>query len=461
MPPRGEADAHSLYTGTPASGDEASIGARTSGANIPPLRRLGIFLIPPLAALGPWASFTPGAEGSPYFFRILLVLMLIPAIGGIRSGWPDMPPRARAATWAGAIFLLWGCIGLLWTPDFTSAQRNLISVALGMTSVVVMLGTTRGHPQAVSTIRWGLLAAVIATGAVGMWEIRTGSHLSEYSAGTYFFSPTSIAATFVNPNNFGAFLLGTVGPTLIVIARLRSILAQAAICILLAFTLFLALNTESRGALLGSLALILLAALALALFDLGYFITAALILTPIALTVPMFFASQFSSLVNSATTSADARSDELRIVLTEHAIRYFWESRGVGTGPGSFLTVLQTDPSRSAAFVVPPHNTLAQVAAEYGVIGLIAFLLILVACIRSAFPPAIAGPLRLLQFEMVLCFAALVYASLVASTVLGEPTWWVLIGYLLCLSWTFRVMSEGLSAQSSTTDVTDVRRGVL
>ncbi|KRE35492.1 hypothetical protein ASG73_16285 [Janibacter sp. Soil728] len=445
----------STAAGTPV---EADVIASTATLQVRWPRRLSLFLIPSLAALGPWASFTPGAEGSPYFFRILLVLMLLPALSGLRQEWHTLPPRMRSAAWASLIFLLWGCFGLLWTPDTALGQRNLISVTLGMISVGVMLGTMRGNPRAMASLRWGFLAAVVVTGAIGLWEIRTGAHLSEHTDGAYSFSSTSIAASFINPNNFGAFLLGTVGPTLIVIARLRSIVAQGLVSLLLVFTLFLAINTESRGAVAGALTLILIASLALAAFDLGYFLVTVLLVTPVALAIPVFFSRRLSALITSVTSQADAGSDSLRVALTEHAVRYFFESGGVGTGPGSFQAVLAADPQRGTGRIVPAHNTFAQIAAEYGVIGLVAFLVIIVACVAAVLPVAKVGPQRLLQFEVVLCFAALVYAGLIASSVLGDPSWWVLIGYMLCLSWTHWTTPSGPPARDDAADRVELNR---
>lgn len=416
-----------------------SVQADTFSADVQlkPLHRTTLFLVPPLAALGPWASLTPGAEQSPYFFRILLVLALIPSIRGVAQGFHDMPAPVRRALWAIVALLVWGLLGLSWTPDPALGLRNLASITLGLASVIVMLGLTRGNPRAVASLRWGFLAAVVTTGLVGIWEIRTGAHLREFDDGAYAFSATSIAATFINPNNYGGFLLGTLGPTIIVLTRLRSLVMQGMIGLLLCMTFLLAVNTESRGAVIGCLIIILIAVVALAAFDLGYFVTAGLLLMPLALSVPVFFSRQMDTLISSITTQGDASSDNLRVTLVQHALRYFVESKGIGTGPGSFLGVLELDPERTTTKITPAHNTFAQVAAEYGLIGVVVLALILLACFGAAFPPSQVAQRRFIQFEVVLCFAALVGAALIASSVLGDPSWWVLIGYMLCLAWTF------------------------
>lgn len=418
------------------------VEASPKPASLTPTQRASLFLIPPLAALGPWASFTPGAPQSPYFLRILLALMLVPALRGVIQHFPFMPPTLRRALLACGVFLCWGAIGLQWTPDQETGLRNLVSVSLGVATVIVMLGLSRGNANAVASLRWGFLAAVVCTGAVGIWEIRTGMHLREFDDGTYVFSPTSIASTFINPNNYGGFLLGALGPITIILTRLRSLISQGVVVTLLAVTFFLAASTESRGAVIGSLLIILIALIALAVFDLGYLITACILIAPAILAVPIFFSRQLAALIDSVTTQGDSRSDQLRVDLLNHAIRYFMESNWIGKGPGSFIAVLSDDPERTVAKITPAHNTFAQVAAEYGLIGLAALSLILLACLATTFPPSPVNRLRYIQFEVLLCFGALVGAAVIASSVLGDPSWWTLIGYMLCLSWMYHERSS-------------------
>lgn len=418
-----------------------------SRTQAPPLARsqlMGLFLIPPLAALGPWASFTPGAELSPYFLRILLILLLVPALRHL-STTSTVPNVIRSSIWAAVVLIGWGLVGLLWTPEVWVGFRDVSGILLGFLTVCVMLGLTRGNALGISAIRWGFLAALISTGAVALWEIRTGSHLREFSIGTYGFRDTATSSTFINPNNFGAFLLGTIGPCIILVARMRKLIPQVSITLMILGAGFLAVNTESRGAVFGTLIILTLGLLALAVFDIGYFITASLIATPVAIITSLIFDSQIRNVLDTITTQSDAASDAVRIQLLKQAISSFSESFGIGTGPGSYLATLAADPERLTP-ITPAHNTLAQVAAEYGVPGLLAMLVILFGCISVLFPPRHVGGLRLIQFELVLCFAALSGASLIASSVLGDPSWWVLIGYMLCLTWQFRSCETNLNA---------------
>ncbi|WP_435203094.1 O-antigen ligase family protein [Janibacter sp. GS2] len=303
-----------------------------------------------------------------------------------------------------------------------------------------MLGLSGGSPRAVSALRWGFLAALLTTGAVGLWEISTGSHLREFSDGAYAFSASSIASTFINPNNYGAFLLGTLGPTLMIIARVRNLLPQLIVCFILAGSLLLAINTESRGAVFGIIIILAIASVALAAFNVGYFITATLVASPIVIVGSLLFTTRIRLVIENITSGADASSDATRVLLGKQAITYLFESGGVGKGPGSFLATLEMD-SDWASVITPAHNTFAQTGAEYGLPGLVALLVILGTSMATFLTPSQSGAQRLIQFEMVVCFSALCGAALIASSVLGDPSWWVLIGYLLCLTWQFRNIS--------------------
>lgn len=418
--------------------------------DLPRRHRLALFLIPPLAALGPWASFTPGAELSPYFFRILLALSIVPALGNLSAHLRYAPPAVRRAITATAALIGWGLIGLLWTPEIWVGFRDIVGVLLGLLTVLVSLGLARGRTEGVASIRWGFLAALIATGAIALWEVRTGLHLRQFSHGSYGFAATAASSTFINPNNFGSFILGVLGPCIVLVARRRTLIRQLILALGPITAGYLAVQSESRGAVFGTLIIIAVALLALAAVNIGYFLMASLIASPVALAAFFYFNTYLQDILRTITTDADQASDAVRVQLLRQALRYFWESFGIGTGPGSYLATVASDPDRLTP-VTPAHNTLAQVAAEYGIVGLVALLTVMIACCSPLFSPAHAPIQRHIKFEVVLTLTALVGASVIASSVLGDPSWWVLVAYMLCLASQFRASTVDTPNTSTST----------
>lgn len=323
----------------------------------PPLKRRDkvlLLLIPPLVGLGPWASLTPGAAFSPYAFRVLLVIALIPAFGYLGSSYRDAPLHVRRAVNALTLLILWSAVSLVWSPGVGSGLRTIVSLLLGLLSVLVMLGLSRGTDEGITYLRWGYVLALLATGAVGTWEIATGNHLtaaSETEAETaYTFSESAISSTLLNPNNYGAFLLALLAPILAIFSKQRNALILLGLSGLIGWAFMLAVNTESRGAVFGFVAVMGLAALALAFINIGYLITALFSAALAAAAIITLAPGQVAKVIDTVTSEADAGSDEFRRNLTWAAIRQFEESFGLGVGLGGTPTTLHwTRCGRAAA----------------------------------------------------------------------------------------------------------------
>lgn len=413
--------------------------AEAAPSGLPRYHKLMLFLMPPLVGLGPWASLTPGAEFSPYAFRIVLVLALVPGFAGLRASFRDAPPRIRTAVWCTVGLVVWGLVSLLWSEDAVFGLRVQISLLLGLLSLVVMLGLCRGTDEGVGALRWGYVAALMATGAVGLWEVATGSHLADATGddSAYVFSASAISSTLNNPNNFGAFILATLGSVLAMFSLRRGVFSLTFLLGMLALAGFLAVNTESRGAVFGYLVILAVALFALLLFDVGYFLTAGVGLSVLGLAVYTLLPQRVQNVVETVTTEGDQRSDELRRNLSADAWRYFEQSGYLGLGAGSFQAHLANDPTRLATKVTPAHNTLFQTAAEHGLPGVVLLVTIFAACLSILVMRAHGFRQRLAQFEVLLLMAAVAMLMFVASYVLNHAEFWVHIAFMLCLVWNF------------------------
>lgn len=112
------------------------------------------------------------------------------------------------------------------------------------------------------------------------------------------------------------------------------------------------------------------------------------------------------------------------------------ESEWMGFGPGSFEAVLPDVPSTIYADrIVPAHNTILQIGAEYGIV-LMLLTVGLILTLAMAGLRNFTAALRVEAFELLGVVTYVVTAALVASSVLADPTRWVAIAYGIALSWT-------------------------
>ncbi|OFS15013.1 O-antigen ligase [Kytococcus sp. HMSC28H12] len=425
----------SLHTGASAAFHGA--GEDVATRPLTKLQRLVLWVLPTFMALGPWASPTPGAEGGVTAFRVLLVLTAIPALASVTQNWRSMPTAVRRAIWATVTLLVWGLVSLTWSADMAFGLRIEVSLLIGLTGVLVMLGFSQGTDEGVGALRWGYLLALLVTGGIALWEFRTGQHLSDVTAeqGPYVFSKTAVSASLGNPNNFGAFLLSTLGPLLVLMSRSKHLLKLGLTLTMLGLLSFLTVQTESRAAVGGLLAMLVIAMLLLAFINLGYLLMGLMAGAMAYFTVITFLGPQVQGVLDRLTDTGQDKADQLRLDLTHDAIQQFSATGGLGTGMGAFQAVLENTPDRLARTIVPAHNTLAQVAAENGVVGLAAFLGVLVACISVVFTRGGGAVALSNRFEIVLVIIAVGVSMIVASYMLNHAELWVNIGYMLCLVW--------------------------
>ncbi len=158
---------------------------------------LGVYLLP---------LFIAGIQLFAFRFLLAVTLLLLPWLS------PDLSWRRL---WAprfyfllGVIWLTWGVIGFLWTPDTADGARELIAVGTGFLIGFIFLTLKAYTDNGVLAIGWGWSAAFLATSLIALWEVVTGHHLpSYYTLHLPSYATPDITSTFGNPNNYGAFLV--------------------------------------------------------------------------------------------------------------------------------------------------------------------------------------------------------------------------------------------------------------
>lgn len=342
-----------------------------------------------------------------------------------------MPTRALLFT--SVAFALWGALALGWTPNTGRGGRQLAGALINILGCWVAIGLAGRHRAGLTALRNGFVTAALGLSLVGVWQYVTGRNLWTVVGQPFDFAGNPLIGTFINPNNFAAFLLGCLGPIIAIMVggRLKHRLLGIFLIILLAWVLA---NTASRTGVLG-LAIICVAACVIVGIKLPRSQGPIAVGVLAILTTAAFNYERIRAILGGVSIGTEA-SDDLRLQLSKIAFRYFFDSWGLGIGPAGFEVKLESDASAQVIRVLPPHNTFLEIAAEYGLPVLLPFMLLIVGLGAAAVRrhPGTSQASTSQQVELLACFVAIVAGGLVASSLIADPSWWLLIGYAILLA---------------------------
>lgn len=392
------------------------------------------FLMPALAALGPFASIAPGSEGAPYFYRVLIAAAIVPALVALRvRRRRDFRVTALFLTTLG--FAVWGTYGLSWTPNPERGSRQLIGVLIGLLGAWVIVGLAARYRDVLPWMRRGFVLAAVILCGIGAWQWFTGENLWVLTGNPFNFAGNPLIGTFVNPNNLAAFLLGCLGP-LLAVSLGKGWRAGVFGVALLGLIAWVMLNTFSRAGLVG---LFVIVALGLVIFTTSRPKSQVPIWgTSLALGIVSYWAigDRLRTSVDATLQSSSQASDSLRLVLSRIALEYFVDSGGLGIGPAGYQVRLAEESRPEVDRILPVHNTFFEMAAEYGVPVILPFFALIVALVFGVLRvPALDanGQVNTVRLELLAGLVAVVAGALVASSLIADPSWWLLIGYLVAV----------------------------
>jgi len=269
-----------------------------------------------------------------------------------------------------------------------------------------------------------LLVIALALAGVGFVEYAT-RHL--------FLNPKVIASNqledyfrvnslFFDPNIYGRFLAVTmvlVAAWLLWAARPREVVATAVLLAVLWGALVLTFSQSSFAALLAGLAV---------LAALRWRARPVIAVTAVALCAAAAFVAVAPDTVRvdlGSSKSADAATSG-RYDLIAGGVRLFAERPVTGWGSGSFAREYRRAEDVSAERATSASHTIpVTVAAEQGVLGLTAYLLVVGFAVLRLFRGARQTPWRA---ACAAAFAALVVHSMMYAAFLEDPLTWALAG---------------------------------
>ena len=351
-----------------------------------------------------------------------VLAVAVPALAGRPSSLPERRPGA--VEWAlAALVALYG-VQSAYSDDFGHALENVVFFYVPFALLFVL----------VSRVPWTPRLARICLGVlVGLALVLGGIGFVEYATRHLFFNPKVIASNqledyfrvnslFFDPNIYGRFLIIVM---LLVTAWLlwarekREVIAGAVLLIVLWAALVVTFSQSSFASLLVGLAV---------LGGLRWNARRAIALSAAALVVGIAVVAFAPGLVkvNLGSSKSAQKSTSGRYDLISGGLRLWREKPVFGQGSGSFPRAYRHAEKVSAERATSASHTIPiTIAAEQGLLGLIAYLALLAAALarlghNARYAAERAGVLA--------AFVALVAHTMMYAAFLEDPLTWVLLG---------------------------------
>jgi O-antigen ligase len=385
----------------------------------------------PVAAAATLPFRVPIASGGSTA-NLLVPLYLVVAAGAAAYAIPrllgrERPERGRepgTLEWALAAVLALYAIQSTYSDDFGHALENVVFFYVPFALLFVLVARVEWTPR-LARVCLGVLV-VLAVALVGVGFV-------EYTTRHLFLNPKVIASNqledyfrvnslFFDPNIYGRFLaivMLLVAAWLLWARRQRDVVAGALLLAVLWGGLVLTFSQSSFTALLVGLAI---------LGAMRWSVRWALIVSGAALVVGVVFVAVAPGAVHlelGNSKSAD-KATSGRYDLIKGGLKLFEDAPLVGQGSGSFAREYRraehVSPERAAS---ASHTIPVTVAAEQGLIGLVAYLALLAAALARLFRGARRVPERA---AVAAAFVALVAHSMMYAAFLEDPLTWTLLG---------------------------------
>lgn len=377
--------------------------------------------IVPVAALaaGLRVPMTPTPSPTDHlapFWIVVAVGLAALAWRSLRGSQP--PPRLGPVGWALAAYVLLAAVSLLWTDDLRRGAYVLVAFYLplgGLAALVGCLDLTRRLREA---LVGGQLALATLFALVALYQWR---------AHDLFWNPTVIDA-----NNYTPFF--RVNSLFWDPAAFARFEALALITIVALFGLARSRRTLMAG---GGLAALIFAGLVLSYSRSGLLMLIAGLVALAAAWRPRTAALAAAATVVgvviafgalTAAGALDATADRLtsdRLSLARSGVDEFREHPLAGVGLGSFGLAADNPDA-----VLGPHNVVVGVAAELGVLGLVALLALFVTVAGAIARPADRARDRTLRTLIAVELFAIFVQSLIDAGLFDDPLVWVFIAML-------------------------------
>ena len=325
----------------------------------------------------------------------------------LRGGPRDIG-RTRFPVRTGAALLLAFALATVFAAAPATSLREFVNIAV--LAAFLVLATDQLHAdESRVDLAVGLLATV--AGCVGVFALleTVGILPGQFPRGALGYNRAALG--FGQPNGLGLFLAVS-APLVLHVVRTTRGFARAAAAAALGATLVGLVCTFSRGswlALLGGSGILLFARAGRTVLRIQLFAIAFIVLVDVA---------TGGILRDTAARTVGDWVIEQRLALQLAGVLMFLDNPILGVGPGGYAVALDRYGAQIPQlfdYLPTPHNAYVQMAAETGIVGLIAFVLFLGAGLIAGVRAARSAPphRRGLRLSLLWSFATMCAAGLV------------------------------------------------
>lgn len=363
--------------------------------------------------------------------NLLLPLYLVVAAGAVAWAAPlvlgksdDEERPATLIDWALAGWLLLYGIGSLWSSDPSKAVQQAVFFYIPFSILYLLIVRVKWTPQLIRGCAMVLVGLALAFSAIAFYEFGTETLLlnPKLLISNQFHTYFRVNSVFFDPNIFGRFLmlvLVGLSATLLDTRRARDIAALAGGIAVLLAAMVMTLSQSSLVGLLAGLAVI--AALRWSWWKVGVI---TLALAAIGVTAVVVAPAKDGIKIHSLRVLNNESSGHANLV--SGGIDLFTARPLAGWGSGSFSKAYRQEQKAGAPTAVSAsHTTPVTAAAEEGILGLIAYLLVLIAGFLRVSQGARRSTARTAATAGL---AALVVHSMTYAAFFEDPSMWVILG---------------------------------
>ena len=364
--------------------------------------------------------------------NLLAPLYLVVAAGGLAWALPLLTGRATDSEcpaerldWALAAWLAVFGVAALWSDDPSKAMQDAVFFYIPFAVMFTLLRRIEWTPELVRGCSVVLAALALIFSGVAFYEYWTRTLLlnPKLLISNQFHTYFRVNSVFFDPNIFGRFLMLTmIGLAAVILDSRRGkvVLAATAASGLLLTAMVL---TLSQSSLLGLVA--------------GFATLAALRWSPKligALTLIAALAA-FGAIFASGSSGGSLKALNFqssgRASLVSGGVDLFATRPLGGWGSGSFSTAYKRERrTGSATAVTASHTTPVTVAAEQGILGLLAYIAVLVTGFAAALQRARISTARA---AVTAGLVGLAFHSLTYAAFFEDPAVWALLALAVAL----------------------------
>lgn len=398
-----------------------------------PLACAILFLIPCLAAAGPFLPVIPLPGLNLFAFRLaVLASLLVPVLLTARLTWFRYAPT-QIYFLVGVLWSIWGLASAFWAENKLAALSGAMVIFSGFLVALALVNLLGYTDRGLKWLVRGWVMAGILSMMLAIWELATGNHLpgAWIDSQPFYVQRLIAVATFHNPNNLAAFLLLL---SSIIITKYMFVknhyLKNTVLFLYMTLILLIIFLTGSR---ISAVGLIMMIIIYIVIENKNRRYAVFLTTLIVALIIPLYvqYSDQLPRVdsiikVFERGVSNDS-SGSIRLNLTLAGFDMLASSGGLGIGAGNFQSLMiggyKNFPTGG---IIDPHNWWIEVLSEYGIVS---FLLYFFIWIYLLYIMALYGSTNIKKI-IILSYAFFV-ASFANSSYGAQSTNWLFHATLL------------------------------